>query len=175
MLDLWPFEWRDLLLRWDVSTRRFLPHLWPFINSSQIRCVLLKTGPTEQQTVWSATLLWPWVSTCSWSSSTACAHVLKAQTVQVLLMCFVYGIICVSHPSSTSSPLHHFLSAVFYDTYYHFWDGWGRESRRIVKGNAASTTNQHYSVCMQQPKLACYKLTCGSSPTVHCISQMPSV
>ena len=72
-----------------------------------------------------------------------------------------------------------FLSAVFYHTYYHFLeqDKGEREKKNssTVKGSAANTTNQHYLVCMEQPKLSCYKLACGSRPTVHCISQMPSM
>ena len=75
----------------------------------------------------------------------------------------------------TSPP---FLSAVFYHSYYHFLEGGLREGKKNssrVRGSAANTTNQHYLVCMGRPRLSCYKLACGSRPTVHCISQMPSM
>lgn len=74
----------------------------------------------------------------------------------------------------TSPP---FLSAVFYHTYYHFLEGVreGKKNSSRVRGSVANTTNQHYLVCMGRPRLSGYKLACGSRPTVHCISQMPSM
>ena len=74
----------------------------------------------------------------------------------------------------TSPP---FLSAVFYHTYYHFLEGVreGKKNSSRVRGSVANTTNQHYLVCMGRPRLSGYKLACGRRPTVHCISQMPSM
>lgn len=76
----------------------------------------------------------------------------------------------------TSPP---FLSAVFHHACYHFWGRMRRrggiKQRQSERQSTASTTNQHYFVCIGQAKLSCYKLACGSWPAVHCISQMPSM
>lgn len=92
----------------------------------------------------------------------------KCHYCVLFMLLFVF---CVHHPL-------HYLSTT-YKCYVlpHLLPflGGGKKSSGRVKGNAANTTNQHRLVCMKQPKLARYKLACGSRPTVHCISEMPSM